>query len=131
MIAVAALVALAFVSIGGGKMLVDDPSGRSMGIEFMIPHLPLNLQDFFWVGIWLVVVYGVLPLIMAAGLWFGKKWAWSGSLGLGVVVVTWILAEVYLFYAFGFVFFYPLIGGIGLLIIILLSFSATRRYCKG
>jgi hypothetical protein len=73
----------------------------------------------------------VLAIILAAGLWFGKKWAWTVTLGLGAVLITWILAEVFLFYSFGFTFFYPLIGGIGLLTITVLCLPSTREYVKG
>jgi len=127
-IVVAALILLAFTSISGGKILLDDPSGRVMGIQSIIPYLPLNLHDFFIVGAWLVAIYGILPIILATGLWFAKKWAWIGALGLGTVVVAWILAEVLLFYSFGFTFFYPLIGGIGLLTVVILYLPSTRRY---
>lgn len=129
-VAVAALILLALTSIGGGKMLLDDPSGSSMGIQFIIPHLPFNLPDFYLVGVWLIAVFGALSSILAAGLWFGKKWAWLGSLGLGAVVVAWILGEIYLFYSFGFVFFYPLIGGIGALTVIMLALPSTREYFR-
>jgi hypothetical protein len=50
-IAVGGLILLAIVSTGGGSMLLDDPSGRSMGIQFMILYMPFNLQDFFLVGV--------------------------------------------------------------------------------
>jgi hypothetical protein len=129
-ILLAALISLAFISIGGGGMLLDDPSGGSMGIQAMIPYMPFNLHDFFLVGVWLIVIYGALPIILAAGLWFGKKWAWLGALGLGAVVVTWILVEVFLFYSFGFTIFYPLIGGIGVLTIAMLCLPSSREYCK-
>lgn len=127
-ILVAAEILLALTSISGGKILLDEPSGKSMGLQPLIPYLPFNLHDYFLVGVWLVAVYGVLPIILAAGLWFGKKWAWLGALGLGAVVVTWIVSEVFLFYSFGFTFFYPLIGGIGLLTIFLLYLPSTREY---
>jgi len=129
-ITVASLLLLAFTSIGGGRILLDDPSGSSMGIQSMMPSMPLNLHDFFLVGVWLIAVYGAVPIILAVGLWFGKKWAWLGALGLGAVLVTWILGEVYLFYSFGFTIFYPLIGGIGLLVIAMLCFRSTREYCR-
>jgi hypothetical protein len=96
----------------------------------MIPYMPFNLHDFFLVGVWLIVVYGSLPIILAAGLWFGKKWSWWGALDLGAVVVTWIVVEMYLFYSFGFTIFYPLIGGIGVLTITVLCLQSSREYCK-
>ncbi len=130
-IAMAALILLAFASISGGSILLDDPSGRSVGIQPIISHMPFDLQDFFLVGVWLVAVYGVLPAILAVGLWFGKRWAWLGALGLGATVLTWIFAEIYLFYSFGFTIFYPLVGGIGLLTIVVLYLPSTRRYFQG
>ena len=129
-VSVSSMMLLAFVSIGGGKMLLNDPSGKSMGIQFIVPHLPFDLHDFLLVGIWLVAVFGVVPAILAAGLWFGKKWAWIGTLGLGAVVVAWILSEVGMFYSFGFVFFYPLIGGIGALVIVIMALPSTRQYFR-
>jgi hypothetical protein len=129
-VAVAALVLLALTSIGGGAILLDDPFGRSMGIEFIVPHLPFGLQDFYLVGVWLVAVFGALPIVLAAGLWFGKKWARVGSLCLGGVAIAWILAEMYLFYSFGFVFFYPLIAGIGALTIVVLILPSSRQFFK-
>jgi hypothetical protein len=128
MILVAAELILAFISIGAGMELVRDPSGKSFDLQPLIPYMPFNLHDFAFVGVWLIAVYGVLPIILAAGLWFGKKWAWIGSIGLGAVLVTWIVAEVILFYSFGFTFFYPLIGGIGVLSIVLSYLPATREY---
>jgi len=127
-IAVGALFLLATASISGGTILLDDPSGKSMGIQFVLAYMPFDLHDFFLIGVWLVALYGVLAIILAVGIWIGKKWAWTGGVALGGVVVAWILAEVLLFYSLGFVFFYPLIGGIGLLTITALVLPSTRRY---
>ena len=127
-IAVAALILLAITSISGGRILLDDPSGKSMGIDFILSYLPLGLHNFFIVGIWLVTIFGMLPVILAAGLWFRKRWALWTSIGLGAAVVTWMLAEIYMFYSFGFVFFYPLIGGIGALTIMMLALPSSRQY---
>ena len=127
-IVVAAELVLAYISIGAGMELVRDPSGKVFGLQPLISYMPFNLHDFALVGVWLIVVFGLLPIILAIGLWFGKKWAWLGTPGLGVVVVTWILAEVFLFYSFGFTFFYPLIGGIGVLTIVVSYLPTTREY---
>jgi hypothetical protein len=50
------------------------------------------------------------------------------DLGLAAVLVTWIVAEVFLFYSLGFTFFYPLIGGIGVLTIVLSYLPSTIEY---
>src|SRR5690349_15643343 len=103
-IVVMAQLILAYISIGAGVELVHDPSGKAFGLQPLVPYMPFNLHDFSLVGVWLIAVYGILPIILAGGLWFEKKWAWSGALGLGAVVVTWIVSEVFLFYSFGFTF---------------------------
>jgi hypothetical protein len=89
--------------------------------------LPFNLHDFTLVGVWLVAVYGVLLFILAAGLWFGKKWAWMGSRPISSTGHLEV-AEVILFYSLGFTFFYPLIGGIGVLTIVLSYLPSTTEY---
>lgn len=129
-IAVPVLIIFAFTSIGGGVELLRDPSGKSFGLQPMIPYLPLGLQDFMLVGVWLITTYGVLPLVLAAGLWFGKKWARIAAIGLGAVLITWIVTEILLFYSFGFTFLYPLYAGIGLLTIVILYLPSTREYFK-
>ena len=52
----------------------------------------------------------------------------SIALDLGAVLVMWRVGEVFMFYSFRFTFFYPLIGGIGLLTILLLYLPSTREY---
>ena len=130
-ILVAVELILAFISIGGGVTLLADASGKTLGLQPLIPYLPFNLHDFALVGVWLIAVFGVLPIILAAGLWKGKRWAWKVALGLGAVLILWIVAEVFLFYSFGFTYFYPLIGGIGLITVILLYLPSTRVSFRG
>jgi hypothetical protein len=119
---------LAFTSIEGGRILLLDPSGTTLGLQPMVPYLPFDMQDFTLVGIWLIAVFGALPIILATGLWFGRKWAWGIGLGLGAVLIMWIIVEVFLFYSFGFTFFYPLYAGIGSLTIIISCLRATREF---
>ncbi|MEO9294316.1 MAG: hypothetical protein ABI347_01805 [Nitrososphaera sp.] len=119
---------LAVTSISGGKILLDDPSGSTLGLQPLVPYLPFGPHNYTAVGVWLIVAYGALPLALAAGLWFKKFWAWAASLGLGAVLVIWIVSEIIMFYSFGFTFFYPLIGGIGAVMIVILCMPPTRRY---
>jgi hypothetical protein len=59
---------LAFTAINGGAILLVDPSGTSLGLQSLLSYLPFYLHDFALVGVWLIAVYGVLPIVLAAGL---------------------------------------------------------------
>lgn len=73
---------LIFLAAGGvptGLALMVDPSGRSIGLPLsLLKNLPLG--DFALVGLWLFFVYGVVPLVIAYGLWSRKRWSWTDSL---------------------------------------------------
>lgn len=121
---------LALVSIPSGIMLLTDPSGSFLGMQFILPLLSQALpfiHDFVPVGIWLITMYGVLPTILAVGVWRFKHWAWYGSMFLGATVVTWIGVELLMFYSLGFTFWYPVIAGIGLTVLALSLTSNVRR----
>jgi hypothetical protein len=115
MLLVAVQALLAIIAIPSGVLLLSDPSGSLLGGQFILPYLTKGLpfiHDFVPVGIWLIAVYGVLPILFDAGLLKRVRLAWSLTLLLGVTVVAWIGAEIALFYALGFNPMYPLIGGI-------------------
>lgn len=124
---------LACISIPPGVILLQDPSGSSIGmpssvISILHGDLPF-INDFRPVGVWLILVYGVLPVAVAWGMWRAKGWAWYLSSLLGAVVAIWIGSELVMFSTVGFTWFYPLIGGIGLAILALSLFPSSRRYC--
>lgn len=48
---------------GGGAMLLD-PTGRALGMDVVLPSLPVG--SFVVPGIFLVVVMGLAPLALAA-----------------------------------------------------------------
>lgn len=121
---------LALISIPSGISMLMDPTGSGIGGQFILPYLTqavLFVHDFLPIGIWLVTVFGVLPIVAAVGVWASKRWAWYTSVLLGAIVVTWIGVELVMFYSLGFTWFYPLIGGIGLAILGLSLLPAVRR----
>jgi hypothetical protein len=123
-------VLLAFISIPPGVALLEDPSGSSLGIPFVLPtltHAVPFIHDFAPVGIWLVTVYGVLPIVTAVGVWMLKRWACYMSASLGATLATWIGVELVMFSSFGFVIYYPVIGGIGLAILAVSLLPSVRR----
>jgi hypothetical protein len=128
LIAVQAL--LAFISLISGVLMLQDHTGSAIGGQSVLSEVTRNLpfiHDYVPIGIWLITIYGIFPIINAIGLWSLKRWAWFTSVFLGAVVVTWISAEILMFYSLGFTFFYPLIGGIGIAILGLSLSRSVRR----
>lgn len=134
MILVPIQLALSLISIPSGALLLLTPDGRSIGAQVILPYLRDKIpfvQDFTIVGAYLLVVYGFLPIIFSFGLWTQKKWAWTFTLLLGLIEIIWITAEVILFYNLGFIFFYPLIAGIGATTVTLCLLPSVRRFYPG
>ena len=127
--------ALASMAFSAGVNLLLDPTGSGMGmppsvLRTLAHDLPF-IHDFTLVAIWILVVYGAFPVILAAGLWARKSWALYGSALLGAIVVIWIGTELVMFSSVGFTWFYPLIGGIGLAILALSLLPSVRRSAVG
>jgi len=92
---------------GGASMLLD-PSGRSMGVDIVLPQLPV--PDFLLPGLFLLAVMGLAPLLLAFALLFRPRWAlpasffrwgkaywaWTGTIVLEIVLAAWLLVEVLL-----------------------------------
>lgn len=111
---------LALVSVPSGISMLADPTGSVIGGSFILPYLTRAIpfiHDFVPIGIWLVMVFGVFPIAIEVGIWLRERWEWYASVFLGTVVVTWIAIEIPMFYSLGFIFYYPLIGGIGIAIL--------------
>lgn len=122
---------LAVIAIPSGALFLADPSGGLLGAQFILPYLTKSLpfiHDFVPVGIWLVAVYGVLPILLDVGLLRRVRLAWLLTMTLGLTVVVWIAVETALFATIGFTPLYPLIGGIGAATFFLSSLLSVRRY---
>lgn len=123
--------ALSIISIPSGALLLYSPGGEAIGAQTILPHLTRTLpfiHDFTLVGIFLLVVYGVLPLILSYDLWIQKRWAWFLTALLGITEIGWISAEVVIFYDFGFFFFYPIIAGLGVVTVVLCALPSVRKF---
>lgn len=90
-------------AVGGALGMLIDPTGKSMGMDAMLPYfqkLPFAdvlFQDFLFPGIALLIVNGITNLT-AAGLLLKKK-----KLGVllggifGVTLMLWICIQFYMF----------------------------------
>lgn len=102
---VVSLLFLAFGGLYGGVEMLRDPSGGSLGMDVVLPQLPV--PDFFLPGLFLLTVMGVVPLALVVGLlarpswgwaaavtrWGGHHWAWTGTLALGIVLGVWLAVQ--------------------------------------
>ena len=102
---IAALVFLALGGLYGGIAMLSDPSGAALGMDTVLPLLPV--ADFRLPGVFLVVVMGFAPLLSAFGLavrprwaWTaaverlsGHSWAWTAALALGLVLSVWLAVQ--------------------------------------
>ncbi|MDG7000470.1 MAG: hypothetical protein JRN15_15355 [Nitrososphaerota archaeon] len=124
-------IVLAIISIPSGALLVYLPSGEAIGAQVILPHLTRSIpfiHDFTPVGIFLIGVYGFLPLLLSYGLWVQKRWAWILTMLLGVGEIVWIATEVVIFYDLGFFFFYPIIAGMGVITLALCVLPSVRKF---
>lgn len=90
-------------AVGGAAMMLLDPSGKTMGMDAMLPFfqkMPLAevlFQDFTFSGIALLIVNGLTNLT-AAGLLLAQKKSGVILGGIfGVTLMLWISIQFYLF----------------------------------
>jgi hypothetical protein len=102
------LVFLAFGGLYGGIAMLIDPSGDAMGVDVLLPLLPV--PDFILPGLFLIFEMGLAPLVLVFGLlarpnwawadaltrWSGHYWAWTGTLFLGFLLLLWLAVQAML-----------------------------------
>lgn len=99
---------LAFFGFASGMQFIRDPSGGTHDMETSILE-GTPVGDFLIVGLFFVTCYGILPVLIVYGLWklprwrwtdpinrwTGQNWAWSAAAATGVMLIVWIIVEVY------------------------------------
>jgi hypothetical protein len=107
MIAVALLGVLSLGGLAGGLAFVTDPTGGRLGMT--VDQLPtwLPVRDYLVPGIALIVLFGLLPAVVA---WLHVRRsprAWTATAAVGVLLVIWSGAQIA---AIGLVFLTAQIG---------------------
>lgn len=101
-------VVLAFFGFASGMQFVRDPTGGTHDMDTSILE-GTPVGDFLIVGLFFVICYGILPVLIIYGLWrlprwswtdvinrwTGQNWAWTGASVTGVILIVWIIVEVY------------------------------------
>lgn len=94
----------AFISlgaIGGGLLLVIDPSGSTLGVPSTLLEGTV-FPDFLIPGIFLLAVNGIGSLIGAVLTFRKGRYAAETAIGLGAVLVLWIVIQVSIIRSIGF-----------------------------
>lgn len=126
------------MGIISGLILITDPSGAGLGFTDDV-RLEIPFQSFLPVGLFLFIVFGMVPLLLALGAYsrkeyvFGKvsnvtkhHWSWTGGMVLMATLVIWLLAEGYLI-GLDYAATYMTVG-LGLLVLVSLVLPSTRSY---
>jgi hypothetical protein len=94
----ALLILLRLSGLAGGAAMVADPSGAEMGLSVsMLAGLPI--ASFVLPGLFLMVVMGAAPLVVAFGVWRRLPWGWAAALIQGILLVLWIGLQIALWSA--------------------------------
>ena len=129
----------AFGAIPSGCSMIVDPTGRLMGLpQGILEQSPFS--DFLIPGLFLGIVLGLFPLVIAYGLITKKEfpvlqrinlynkyhWALSCSYYLGIVLVLWISAQFY--FGMGVHILHLVYTALGILIIVFSQLPDSKAY---
>jgi hypothetical protein len=83
---------IALLGLATGLSLISDPSGKALGLDIFKDKIPF--QNLTLLGLWFVGPYGLLPALLAYGIYTGKLWAWKPALYLAIIEVVWVLVQI-------------------------------------
>lgn len=101
-------------AIGGGFMLVKDPSGGALGVPLsLLEGSPF--PDFLIPGIFLLAVNGFGSMIGAGLSFTRRRYALEMAIVLGVILVAWILIQLVIIKSISWLhILYLILGGLEL-----------------
>lgn len=127
-------------ALAGGAMMIIKPDGSLLGMHVdWLNSSPF--RNFLLPGIFLSCMLGLFPLFVISGLLFhsenawadklnlypDKHWSWALSLYAGIIIIIWILIQMFMTRYF---WLQPVIISAGLLIIILTLFPVNIKYSE-
>jgi len=114
---------IAVLGLATGLSLLSDPSGKALGLDVLKDKIPF--QNLTLLGLWFVGPYGLLPALLAYGLYTGKNWAWKPALYLAIIEVVWVLVQIPMV---GRSYMQAVIGGIAIASIYFLYRPSVQEY---
>lgn len=102
------LVFLALGGLYGGIAMLADPSGQALQMQDVLQFLPV--PNYILPGLFLTIVMGLAPLLLAYGLvtrptwrwahtlsaWSNQHWAWTGSVLVAAGLLLWLTIQAFL-----------------------------------
>ena len=128
------LISLALGGFSGGiPMLADPTNGGYLQFGDLLPLLPVS--NLILPGLFLLVVMGLFPILLAYALiarptwrwldrlfqWSKHHWAWTGCLFLVGIIAIWLAYEGWLVGWWPITYATAIMGGLILLIVLLPS----------
>lgn len=134
------LIFLALGGLYGGITMLIDPTGKILQMDEILQHLPVS--DYVLPGLFLSIMMGLFPIILAFGLikqpnwwwvnsiadWSRHYWAWTGSIALGIGLLIWLVIQGFLF-GFHWPIQYVTLGN-GILILIVALIPNLRKHYR-
>ena len=131
------LLFLALNGLGGGIVMLMDPTGNLLGVADILPFLPV--PNFILPGIFLVVVMGLLPLLIGYALiarpnwpwvdslfrWGNHYWAWTATVALVAILAIWLAVEGILIGMFPITYATAVVG---LLLLLFALWPGVRKF---
>jgi len=131
------LLFLALNGLGGGIVMLMDPSGNLLGVADALPSLPV--PNFILPGLFLVTVMGIVPLLISYALiarpkwswvdplfeWSTYYWAWTATLGLVAILALWLIVEGLMIGMFPITYATAVVG---LFLLLLTIWPSVRRF---
>lgn len=112
--------------LGGGQFLLV-PSGGLIGVSpTTLAETPFG--DFFVPGLFLFVVFGVLPLLTAYSLYRGHPWSWAASAMISIALLVWVVVEGFVI---GFGERLQYLNGVQAVVMLVISLSPSVRRAVG
>lgn len=101
---------LALGGLVGGFQLIKKPDGSGLGMtNTLLKRSPVN--NFFWPGIFLIIVMCLWPAVNIIGIASNQSWVSYSIFTLGIICIGWIFYQCWIIRTFSW--FQPLVSLIG------------------
>lgn len=122
----ATLIFLAFGGAYGGQSFISDPTGAGLGMSLKYIQNQPFVRDYTIPGWFLLIVMCLIPAFLVVALWRKTDWAWPATLGMGIVVLGWMVFQITIMGLIAPIQYVILAVGVILVVVSLLP--PVRRY---